>query len=333
MLTIHIKKVINLSAISFLPITLLLFTPILIGAEQATNTQQSENQAQPVAKEKKKLPFAVNINALSESANSDEKFWVNLDEEKLLVLKYWAKGKIKRGNLILLHTYGEHSTHARLVSPLTEQFSKLGWQVFVPNLPLEDYPFKNEQKIEESTTAENENADAEQTQQVASTNSSESSDTQKATQEEQPPIPSLYFFKDGKAFQSLFSNYLEQLISQIQPKSNNLVIVANENSAYWILELAKTNQTISQIVLLHPQLPNNVPSELKESFSGQTLPVYVFIQDADQSSAFIRAFDRNLWRTPFQRINYNNVSLPKVELENYNLSKMITGWVKTQEKN
>ena len=53
--------------------------------------------------------FNIDPQLLAERNFANESFWLTVKEQQILVLKYWARGKVTRGNAIILHAQGEHA--------------------------------------------------------------------------------------------------------------------------------------------------------------------------------------------------------------------------------
>ena len=85
------------------------------------------------------------------------------------------------------------------------------------------------------------------------------------------------------------------------------------------------------MVLIEPQLPKDKKDDLEEQFNGQSLPVFTFVEDEQSMSHFITAFDRQLWRSPFLRINRGQFSNQGIELEDNRIAKSISGWIQMQQ--
>ncbi|TQV73751.1 DUF3530 family protein [Aliikangiella marina] len=323
----------------------LLLNPVLffLCIGQQIDAAQTSDQTEPTATISQQAnlslepKFSANLALMEKRNSANESFWLDINEHKTLVLKHWARGKVLRGDLILLHAQSENADHGRLVNPLAQHFSQRGWHVYVPNLPIEDYPKIQEVALEVSTSVTS-NDQASQTdpnqtdsnQQPAVDNSNTQDNSDNANQSVLPPKN--HYFDTEQSYQTFISQLLNNLTANIQPKSDNLLVVANQNSAFWILESAKTNSSFNQLALIHPQIPHNFDKNLDEYFSGQTLPVFAFFKDVETESEFINAFDRQLWRSRFQRINRGTFSDRGIEEENPQIAKLIIGWVTRIQK-
>jgi|GEM_PF-3187726 len=314
----------------------LLLSVLVFSAFLSTSSQISaaeETQAQPASSTD--IPqtitpkFNVELEALEKMNDANESYWLDIGEQKTLVLKYWARGKVSRGHLILLHAQGEHADHPRIMKPLARQFSEQGWHVYLPNLPVADYPNNKVLSDNEKSDISPE-SEANQQQDPAQNPASSNAQLEQAPKDSVPTT--MQFFSDETAYQLLINQTIEQLISTIQPELNNLLVLANQNSGYWILDSLKTLPAISQVVLLEPQIPMDIDKNLESSFNGQNLPVFTFVENSEIPSDFIVAFDRQLWRSPFQRINRGTFSNQGIEMEDTRISKLISGWVSRQQK-
>ena len=301
----------------------------LSGEQNASeDSPQNSNVAEEITPE-----FNVELEELIQVTRANESFWLDIGTQKTLVLKYWARGRVTRGNLILLHAQGEHADHPRVVHPLARQLSEQGWHVYIPNLAIEDYPRMMKVESEQLDIANSEN-DINQVQAsnepTNNPNDSNKDDPDKENIETEPT--NLHFFGNEFEYQNFVNQTMSQLITNIQPKFSNLMVVANQNSGYWVLDSLKTNSEITQIVLIEPQIPLNITNDLENAFSDQNLPVFTFIENEPENSSFIRAFDRQLWRSSSQRINRGHFSNQGIPLENTQISKLITGWVMSLQK-
>lgn len=298
----------SLVLVNFLSVT------CLIAAQETTQQAASPEAEQAVGVQPK---WPVNLKALSKKNSADDFFWLGNEQENLLVLKYWAKGSKYRGNIILVHAQGENADHPRLTLPLATQLSHFGWQVFSINLPLEDFPVEIKKETDAPSQKNPETKSSAQPQE-------KESETKQANKNS--------FFADAGAYQNYLTQSIQKTIEQIQPKMKNLVVIANKRSAYWVLESAKNNAGISQIVLIEPELPEVEPSLIEENFKAQKLPVYSFIKNKTQSAPFIKAFDKKLWKADHQRFNLGLLTNRSLDLEDTRIAKMISGWVEAQQK-
>ncbi len=75
-----------------------------------------------------------------------------------------------------------------------------------------------------------------------------------------------------------------------------------------------------------------IDNDLKTSFEGQFLPIHTFMQSDTKSTAFTRAFDKQLWRSNYQRFNRGLISNKKIEIEDIRIAKAISGWINSLKK-
>lgn len=269
-------------------------------AQQQAEDQPSQQSVAGNANQTK-INWPSDLQKISENNQADETIWLTVGNQKVLALKHWAKGKKFRGNAILLHAKEENPAHQRIIQPLAIQLSQLGWQVFIPSLPVEDF----------SNTI----------------NAHKNKITQSLPLNKSPA-----FFANPAAYQQHVQQTLSQLFSQIQPETGTLLLIANQNSAYWILDGLKNSTDIKQVVLLDPQVPEKVKTDVNKQISGQTLPIYAFICNEFKSQFFLEGFDRQLWRSKFLRINRSMLTNNSIVVENNLIAKTITGWIETQKK-
>ncbi len=291
----------------------------------AAETTETETQAQDSndgLASPPQIAWSVDQSLLELNHQADESLWLETDTHKSVVLKYRAKSRKLRGRIILLHAQGEHADHTRLIKPLAVQFSQLGWQVFIPNLPLEDFPYElvrqaesTEQNNEQPQASENNNDDTNSTK-VESNNTTHNSPTN--------------FFSDAQAYQQYIDQLISQLIQKIGTNSDPLVLIGNQNSALWMLESTKSNDALTQAVLLEPQLPPFINKTIEYYFKDQKIPVYTFIQNSVQSTPFIEGFDRHYWKAKFQRRSKGIINSKQIDIEDSQIAKAISGWVDIQ---
>lgn len=271
------------------------------------------------------LNFTIAPQTLIRSNSANENFWLDIGDQKILVLKYWARGKVSRGNAIILHAQGEHPDHPRIMANLSKQLSELGWHVYIPSLPNPDYPI-NSDLLNEKTKAPNEVSP--QTEQTSATPENQQETAQTHTVKDQKHN----FFANDSDYQDFISQILDQLMLAIQPKLTNLVLVTNQNSSYWSLPTTQKSNSLTHVVLIEPQIPNNKENDLENRFSEQSLPVFTFVEDEQSFSHFVNAFERQLWRSPFLRINRGQFSNQGIEMEDVRIAKLISGWIQAQQK-
>lgn len=294
---------------------------------QETESETDNAQASETVEQVNQPKYSANLNALEQESSANESFWLDINEHKTLVLKHWARGKVLRGDLILLHAQSENADHSRLIKPLAKHFSHRGWHVYIPNLPIEDYPELKQVNLDMSANlASNDQATVENRNEQNATDETTPTEESNETNEQIPSKPD-YFFETEESYQQFITQLINNLSSNIQPKSENLLVIANQNSGFWVLESTKTNSNFDQLALLQPQLPLNIESNLENHFNGQTLPVFAFFEDIESESVYLDAFVRQLWRSPFQRINRGTFSNRGIEEENPQIAKLIIGWV------
>ena len=294
-------------------------------AAQSEQAKQSGGASSQEVASKKSLDFNINPQVLAKNNLANESFWLDINDEKILVLKYWARGKVSRGNAIVLHAQGEHADHPRITANLSKQLSQLGWHVYIPSLPNADYPISINQSQQTLK------------QDAATPPTTASSETTQQNQQNSPPNDATSdqnnnFFADEPAYQEFVNQILDQLMQAIQPQLTNLVLVANQNSGYWSLATTKNSNLLTHVVLIEPQIPEYKQNDLEQRFGEQSLPVFTFIEDEQSFSEFITAFERQLWRSPHLRINRGQFSNQGIEIEDIRIAKSISGWIQSQQK-
>ncbi len=287
---------IGLSSI-FLVLILLIHTFALAAEEntpvnQATHAKSSSTPT---------INWSTDQEKLSTNHDADEITWLEVNNIKVLTLEYRAKGRKFRGNIILLHAQGENASHPRLVKPLSIQLSRLGWQVFVPNLPIEDFYTISKRNL---TTG--------------------SQVTTQTTYEA--------YFKDSKAYQKHINETINKITPLIKRQAFGSILIGNQNSAHWLLESAKKLPSIKQVVMLAPQLPKNQDNKVKINFEGQFLPIFAFVRNNKHSTLYLNAFEKKLWQSKFQRINRGLMTKNGIKFEDNRIAKSITGWINSLQK-
>lgn len=297
--------------------SLLLKTLIFSHFSVAAENNADKNTAPP-SQTPKNMPFFTSLAQLEKDHSADESFWINLDNQKTLVLNYWAKGKKRRGNVILLHSPGENADHPRLIYPLSKQLSALGWNVFIPNLPKEDFlPIK--EKIELETPA-------------SETKTPEKLAEKEDTLQKANSLSKKYFFADDKEYQQIFNKLLEEVINKIPQSEDNLLVITSQNTSYWVLDKLKSDPKINFVAFLAPETPSRIKVNLKTSFELQKLPLFAFFPENDFSLQFSNAFKQNFWKVDNIRINRNLISQQGIILEDNQISKLISGWIESKKQ-
>jgi len=297
--------------ISHFIILLVCFIDVMsLNAEEATSNQQAE------------INFAVKNEVLALNNSADEPIWIDLNQEKHLILKYLPKGRKERGNVLLLHTDGENADHPRLIRPLAKQLSRLGWTLFIPNIAQADLPTLEKKTNKDSTLTDNEPTATEET----------SNDTPQAKQKEIKDSQSIKKrFINAQQYQTYFSALCKAIFEQTTIKQQPSLIIANQNSAYWSLECLQLAAS-TPVVLLQPQLPTGVENDLESRFSNPTNPIFSFRSISRLKNAFSLAFEKRIWRSKQQRFNVGMLSNQKLEIEDNNVAKTISGWIDRQSK-
>jgi len=208
------------------------------GSPQVDNTKSLKENSQVNS-------FLLFSEKLAELSGADERLWINIDENKNLLLKYISPAKKKRGNILMLHSQSENVLHPRLMEPLTKQLLSLGWNVFIPNLMSEDYP-KNIPIIPQTlplkdTTDESVKSDENKTSESTSENN----------------------FQSTEEYQSYYKNLCSGIFEQTKILEQPLLIIANQSSAYWSIECLKITGTVILIVFLQPEIPSEIGNDLK----------------------------------------------------------------------
>ena len=139
-----------------------------------------------------------------------------------------------------------------------------------------------------------------------------------------------YYFQNSQAYQNYFDSLCQAVLDQTEVSKQPIVIIANQNAAYWSLScLNHVNQSVPTI-FLQPQLPVGVENNLIELFSKQTNPIFSFHIKNSQVDSFSEAFKKRVWRSRYQRFNIGMLGPTKLQAENTVIARTITGWVDKQ---
>jgi len=309
-----------------------LFLMFLIGFLLIESSNAAEDQSSPkittIESENTNhftLSYSTPIDELSQNTIADNILWVNAISNKHLVLWHRGKGRKERGNVLLLHAQGENAEHFRLIHPLTKQLTKLGWNIFIPNIAQEDFP-----KLLVGT----QNKDKTNNNDVSNTTLPDQSNIlqQDSNDEMRASIDTgEFFFKNAQEYQNYFSSLYQGIFEQTDITKLPTVIIANQNSAYWSLKCLD-NKRLTPIIFLQPQLPIGVSNNLAETFAQQTNPLFSFHPVSTNTDIFNTMYKKRLWRSKFQRFNTGMLSSSKLQDEDNIVAKTITGWVEKQRK-
>ncbi len=291
------------------------------------------------------LSYYIDNQSLLENIQYDyyvnQKHLETINDGELLILKHNAKNRKKRGNILFLHTNGESANHHRLVRPLSIQLSKLGWNVFIPNIAKEDFikpKFGTKRNIFESsnqkakTISQTSEIKQNDTEEKIQSNEPAKKEQKEVTTKTNPSSPksseNQYYFDSVDKYQNYTKEICEKVLSDPEWIKQPGIFILNQTSSYWGLGCL-TNIPIPTI-FLDPQLPLGVENNIKEIFSNQSSSFYVFYSQLTANTkmaSFSKALSSNQWRSKNQR--YSQGILPKgsLNIEDISLAKRITGWV------
>jgi hypothetical protein len=313
-----------------------------------TATVQSEETENPIEQTESivetnqpTISFNVDPKQLAESIGPTGVQWIDVRENKHLLMIIEHRAKNERGNILLLHAQGENPNHPRLNFPLASQLSQLGWNVFIPHLPTEDFPIPTalenqngskgssdgQQQTEEQANAEPEQ---EQSSSVASTETEKSNSEQNA-QESNPNLPQ-YFFESEEQYQKYFVEICEAVKNNTKIVDLPTAIVSNQNSSFWALPCLSIIGNITPIVMLEPQFPSSAKPTLEKQLSDQSEPLYALITSESTRKPFFHLLNRGKWGGKNQRTNTSLLPKGSLPMENITIAKSITGWIEKQRK-
>ena len=310
------------------PLFLIIFSICDLAKSEQSQTQTKSTSESESANNKPKIAFSASLDRLKQSNTADEVLWIDVGENKHLILKHRTNGRKERGNILLLHAQGENADHIRIIQPLSKQLSKLGWNIFIPSIAIEDFPIssfeKHEKKQEKEATNDTDNIP-----------NSEQSDKSVQNVEDKAATgsnPTNFSFENSKAYQDYFISLCQSIFKQTEVSKQPLIIIANQNAAYWSLECLNLVNRSTPTIFLQPELPQGVQDNLTELFAKQASPIFSFHIKASKKDAFSEAFKKRVWRSGFQRFNIGMLSSTKLQPENTLIARTITGWVDKQRK-
>ncbi len=297
---------------------------VLICATTPSYAEESESVKTEAVKtgenSKTNIGYNVSNKNIERIAAFDAKTEITFNGTKHLVLQYSAHGRKVRGNILLLHAEGESPMSDRLIQPLTNQLTHLGWSVYIPNIAIEDYP--KPKNLPTNDTPQDAEADQSKTDDEL-----ENLDSKKEFKDDK------FYFKSSTAYQEYFSQLCTNLQEQTDIAKQSTIVIANQNSAYWSLDCLEKAKAISAIVFLRPLLPKSVKNDLEEKFTRQSVPVFSFKTDDQVNDTFDKMFKKRIWNTKFQRFNIGMLSRSRLHIEDNAIARSITGWIEKQRKN
>lgn len=309
---------------------LLIFTTVLLLFVEVAHSEEENIQPEdiketelkdPIDKNNELARFISSSEKISQISNANENIWVDVKEHKNLVLKHVTQYKNKRGNVLIFHAQGENALHTRLIQPLTKQLLTLGWNVFIPNIMKESFPKKVDIPIQV------ENIETENLQDTANVKK----DEQSVDKVGNAPNKTKYTFENLQEYQVYFNDLCSGIFDQTKILDHPLLIITNQHSAYWSIECLKLAKSVIPVVFLQPESPLETNSQLKNIFLEQSAPFFSFAP-INKNSHFSKMLKQGFWLSKSQRFNERLVSNLKLEEQNYELAKKITGWVESQRK-
>lgn len=302
---------------------LFLFLFVVSASNQLNAEEAPQIQQPPLDETVSSMVFSVSIEKLAETASADEVLWFDTNTDKHLLLKHRTKGRKERGNILLLHAQSENADHTRLIQPFARQLSRLGWNIFIPNIAKEDFPKNASLKDIEPETKSQDNKN--NSEELKSEQEGEILNQSKEDLKQ-------YTFSSSQEYQNYYVKLCQAILEQTDISKAPLVIIANQNAAYWALECIKFLNKQTPVVLLQPQLPKGIKDNLSEIFAAQSNPIFSFHPDSEKNGTFTKTFKKRLWRSRFQRFNVGMLSSTNLQEEDSRVAKTITGWVEKQRK-
>lgn len=295
-------------------IAILLFTGT-INSEESKEGSSDKPTEQAVT-----IEFNVSNLELQKIFDTDQILEIDVANNKHLVIKHISTGRKERGNVLLLHTNGESPANNRLIQPLAKQLTRLGWNLFIPNIAKEDFKKKPtyDQKIEVSNTNNDDVKSEDKTKKETESNINDDN--------------AKYYFSDEQKYQTYFTQLCQQILKTSDIAEKPMIIITNQNTSYWGLDCLQHTTEVTPIILLAPELPRIHKNELESKFSQQTSPLFSFRVNKLESDPFGKAFMKRIWKSKIQRVNIGMLSYPGIELEDNSVAKAITGWVEKLRK-
>ncbi len=284
------------------------------------------NENAPSLKSSKiQISFNVNNDLLKNNSDSDQQILIDVNGNEHLVLQYASEGRTQRGNILLLHAEGESPVNNRLIEPLAKQLSKLGWNLYVPNIAQENYP---QPDLPENTDSATDDLKNTQENDAEKDNTKESASLSNASDETRR-----YFFEDSISYQNYFVNLCKAIFAQTKILDQPTVLIANQHSAYWSIDCLQHTHQATPIVFLAALLPKLPKNDLVGKFTKQTNPIFSFKLNSSTKDHFSKAFNRRIWISNSQRSNIGMLSPTRLSIDNDSIARSITGWIEKLRKN
>ncbi|MBV1908631.1 MAG: alpha/beta hydrolase family protein [Kangiellaceae bacterium] len=262
--------------------------------------------------DKTRLEFSVNQVELESKTTANTKNWLTVREQQHLLLVRTARNKKHRGNVIIFHARGEHADHPRVIHPLSVQLTNLGWTVHAPNFALDDFPqLEKERQPESQSTSQPVIDEIAQAQKSSPTEIRSSARTNFKTEEE---------------YQNYFNSLCIETINSIASANKKIVIIANEQAAYWSISCLQQSESKYPIVFLDPRYPKDDIQLLDSDINALSNPLLSFVADSRTENRFIEQLENASWSIASQRINKSSLFLSHLPIEDIYLAKSITGW-------
>ena len=295
------------------------FSPVFAFEEESTTKDQVVKSSEI------EISFNVSNNLLENNSDSDQQISIEVNGNEHLVLQYSSKGRKQRGNVLLLHAEGESPVNNRLIKPLAKQLSKLGWNLYVPNIAQEDYPKSD---LTRKIALETDNLQSSQETDANKNNAQESEEKPKAIEKTKQ-----FFFEDSVSYQNYFVSLCKAIFEQTKILEKPTLFVTNQHSAYWSIDCLQYTKEVTPIIFLAALLPHLPKNNLDEKFAEQTSPVFSFKINNSTKDPFSKAFNKQIWIATSQRTNIGMLSSTKLSIEDDSIARSITGWIEKLRKN
>ncbi len=319
----------------FLVFIILIFNSAALTQQSDPNLPPPEASTPEIASAK--IPFVAASSDLAKDTNKDNLAWINILEEEHLVFQQNNSGRVFRGNVILFHANGENPKHQRFTYPLSTQLSELGWNTFSPNIGFPDFP----RKLKESKSPEQEQPSQ---QSPSENNSPVNSEAEPTTTDDnsqsEPTTPKENsttakndrFFETHESFQDYFTSICQETVKLVAISKEPTIILANGEASFWALDCLKKLSPQTPIVLAQPKLPSFALENINSVLDTLDNPMFIFTEN-DNKDDFVRRLTQRKSQQQKLRINQSALLTSKVNQENPNIAKLITGWVTTINTN
>jgi hypothetical protein len=324
-----------------LTIILLLLCFELFSKEAVSNEDQnSQQQTTQQQNSEVKIPFVADSEILAKNATGANLEWIDVQQQSHLVFKRPYNGNVFRGNAILFHTQGENPKHTRLIDPLSQQLANFGWNTYSPNIGIADLPKRLVQPttpaVEPATTNSTEQTNSQQPNQTNNTSNSEqtndknsNTDDQGKTELEPLELVATQYFENEQKYQEYFTAVCQETTKLVAESIQPTIMISTNESSYWILECISQMPQQTPLILIGPEVPIFAQEKLDSALKNLDQPLYTFVVANQPKRNFVRLIENRKNSARIQRHNNSAMINSRLNSDNTNMAKLISGWVKT----